>query len=63
MGGSFTPRLHHNSPHDKQLQRVRLQFAGAQHSGRGGDGLVMVVGGTSGDLLLMPIVLLRCSEL
>ena len=29
---------------------------------QGGDGLVMVVGGTSEDLLL-PIVLLRCSEL
>ena len=30
---------------------------------QGGDGLVMVVGGTSKDLLLLPIVLLRCSEL
>ena len=31
---------------------------------QGGDGLVMVVGGTSEDLLLLlPIVLLRCSEL
>ena len=32
------------SEHDKQLQRVRLQTAGAQHSGQGGDGLVMGCG-------------------
>ena len=69
LGGSFTPQLHRNSQRARQTVTesetadCRLQTADCSSTvARVGMAWWWVVGGTSEDLLL-PIVLLRCSEL